>query len=114
MYKSRLSLLLSSILLAQASIPIYLPSETYEDQELSSRNLVLPEMEQFTLGSKLFHEKDKKVAAWKAFQTFLFTYPDSRLAPDAQFMLAESIFSQALEELINGTAPDEYAWEKQQ
>src|SRR3990167_1141062 len=61
-------------------------AESYQELELTSRNLVLPETEQFKLGSKLFAEKDKKLAAWKAFQTFLFNYPDSPMAGDAQFM----------------------------
>ena len=87
-------------------------SENYEELELSSRNLVLPENEQFNLGAKLFKEDGKKLAAWKAFQTFLFNYADSPLAADAQFMLAESIFAKAVEEMRSGTPPDEFAWHK--
>jgi len=92
--------------------PLQSRSETYEELELSSRNLVLPEAEQFKLGSKLFFSEDKKLAAWKAFQTFLFNYPDSRLAGDAQFMLAESIYAKSVSLLRTGTPPDELGWRK--
>lgn len=105
-----------TVLLAALAVTLCVPlntrSETYEELELSSRNLVLPEAEQFRLGSKLFREKDKKLAAWKAYQTFLFNYEDSRLAADAQFMLAESIFAKAVSDLRAGNPPDEFAWHK--
>ncbi|OGR88812.1 MAG: hypothetical protein A3A86_07575 [Elusimicrobia bacterium RIFCSPLOWO2_01_FULL_60_11] len=87
-------------------------TESYQELELTSRNLVLPETEQFKLGSKLFAEKDKRLAAWKAFQTFLFNYPESPMAGDAQFMLAESIFQQAVKEYLSGNAPDEAGWRR--
>ncbi len=112
MTKRGFPVLLSLILTLQTASPYLAHSETYEELEMSARNLILPEMEQFLLGSRLFFERDKKVAAWKAFQTFIYNYPDSKLIPDAQYMLAESIFSQALQELKAGSAPDEYAWEK--
>ncbi len=89
-----------------------LHSESYDDLELTSRNLVLPEVEQFKLGSKLFLEKDKKIAAWKAYQTFLFNYPDSPLSGDAQFMLAEAIYQQAISDFKAGNPPDESGWKK--
>lgn len=89
-----------------------LRAQSYEDRELTSQNLVLPELEQFYLGSRLFWEKNKKIAAWKAFQTFLFNYPDSPLAADAQFMVAESIFSEAIGMLEAGNSPDEIAWRR--
>lgn len=88
-------------------------SQSYENQELYMRNLVLPEMEQFRLGAKLFKEKNKKIAAWKAFQIFLYNYPDSPLAGAAQFMIAESIFAQAVNDLREGNPPDELEWRKQ-
>lgn len=112
MIKSRAALFLSLTLSLQTVSPYLAYSASYEEMEMTSRNLILPEMEQFLLGSRLFFEKDKKVAAWKAFQTFIYNYPESKLIPDAQYMLAESIFSQALGELKSGAAPDEYAWEK--
>src|SRR3989338_11476372 len=87
-------------------------TESYQELELTSRNLVLPETEQFKLGSKLFAEKDKRLAAWKAFQTFLFNYPESPMAGDAQYMLAESIFAQSVTDLKAGNAPDEQTWKK--
>src|SRR3989338_7529979 len=87
-------------------------TESYQELELTSRNLVLPETEQFKLGAKLFAEKDKRLAAWKAFQTFLFKYPESPQAGDAQFMLAESIFQQAVKEYLSGNPPDEAGWKK--
>lgn len=97
-----------------SAAPAPLASQTYEDREFSSQNLVLPEMEQFRLGSRLFQAKDKKIAAWKAFQTFLFNYPDSPLVPDAQFMVAESIFQEALSQVQAGASTDEIGWKKQQ
>ena len=105
---SRISLL---FFLLAAPVP-RVHSESYEDMELTSRNLVLPEAEQFRLGAKLFREKDKKLAAWKAFQTFLFNYPESAMAADAQYMLAESIFAQAIAEFKTGNSPDEEGWRK--
>ena len=89
-----------------------LQAQFYDERDLSSRNLVLPEMEQFRLGARLFLEKDKKLAAWKSFQTFLFNYPDSPIAADAQFMLAESIFAQSISEMRSGNPPDEIAWRR--
>jgi len=87
-------------------------TEPYKELELTSRNLVLPEVEQFNLGSKLFMEKNKKLAAWKAYQTFLFNYPKNPQAHEAQFMLAESIFQKALEEYLSGNPPDELEWRR--
>jgi len=95
---------------AGASRTSLLYSRSYEELELTSRNLVLPEVEQFRLGAKLFQDKNKKLAAWKAYQTFLYNYPDSNLAGDAQFMLAESLFQQSIFELLTGSAPDEQEW----
>src|SRR3989338_9579631 len=93
-------------------VPPLVRSESYEDLELTSRNLVLPEAEQFRLCAKLFQEKDKKLAAWKAYQTFLYNYPESPLAGDAQFMLAESVFQQTVSDFKSGNPPDEMAWRK--
>ncbi|MBI2118757.1 MAG: tetratricopeptide repeat protein [Elusimicrobia bacterium] len=86
-----------------------LKSET-NDAPISSQNLILPEAEQFELGLKLFWGQGKKPAAWKAFQTFVFNYPKSPLAQDAQFLLAEAIFSKAVEEVELGQPPDETGW----
>ncbi|OGR82250.1 MAG: hypothetical protein A2901_09645 [Elusimicrobia bacterium RIFCSPLOWO2_01_FULL_54_10] len=106
-------LMRGALLFVAAAMPAFPAiSESYEELELTSRNLVLPETEQFRLGAKLFQEKDKKLAAWKAFQTFLYNYPESTLTGDAQFMLGEAIFHQAITELKSGNAPDEMAWRK--
>src|SRR3989338_3565582 len=103
---------ISAACLGLQVIPAQVHSENFEEGELTSRNLVLPEMEQFRLGAKLFKERDKKLAAWKAFQTFLFNYPESPLAADAQYMLGESIFAQSVTDLKAGNAPDEQTWKK--
>lgn len=104
-------LFFSLALFMALAFPVW--SQSYEEHELTSRNLLLPELDQFRLGSRLFWEKNKKIAAWKAFQTFLFNYPGSPLASDAQFMIAESIFAQAVNELQTGNLPDELSWRKQ-
>lgn len=96
-------------LLLEVLIITPLKSET-TDYPISSQNLILPETEQFELGIKLFWGQGKKPAAWKAFQTFVFNYPKSPLAQDAQFLLAEAIFAKAVEEVESGQPPDEAVW----
>lgn len=111
--KSGAALAVLSLCLAQIQTSLQAQPKSFEEGELSSQNLVLPEMEQFRLGARLFAEKDSKIAAWKAFQTYLFNYGDRPLGVDAQFMVAESIFAEACIQLRAGNPPDEQAWKKQ-
>ena len=117
-YLSNRSFLLcrAAIILLLISVQVFSPvvvlAENVAEENFASRNLVIPEREQYNLGAKLFREKDRKVVAWKAYQTFLNNYPDSALAIDAQFMVAESIFVQAVSELQAGNPPDEASWKE--
>ncbi|MBI3012862.1 MAG: tetratricopeptide repeat protein [Elusimicrobia bacterium] len=93
--------------------PSLIRCQNSPESPLFSQTVVLSEKDQFHLGVKLFWEKDKRVSAWKAFQTFLANYPNSPLAADAQFLLAESLFQESLKELKTGNPPDESVWIKE-
>lgn len=104
--------LFGSAVLASFVILLQGNAQSYEERERLSPNLLLPEEDQFRLGSNLFSEK-KYLASWQAFQTFLYNYSGSFLTADAQFMIAEAVFQQAVQELKSGNPPDEVAWRKQ-